>query len=285
MNRSQAQKRIKKLKEVIAYHRHLYHVLDTQEISDAALDSLKHELKGLEDEYPEFITKDSPTQRVGGVALEKYEKVKHKERMLSMEDVFSQEEFERWVDRLKKYSGRPKIDFYLMTKIDGLAVSLVYEDGILVQAATRGDGKIGEDVTQNVKTIESVPLKLRDPNQRETKQLIKEFKSSQTLLNQLETLSGRIEVRGEVYIPKKDFDKLNAQLKKKGEKTYANPRNLSAGSIRQLDPKIAAKRPLKFRAWHISDMGQKTQSEAMAALQMMGFKIAEGGQARRRNRP
>jgi DNA ligase (NAD+) len=279
VERSQAKKRINKLKEVIAYHRHLYHVLDTQEISDAALDSLKHELKGLEDEYPALVTKDSPTQRVGGFALEKYTKVKHRERMLSMEDVFSQDEFAKWVDRLKKESGKSKIDFYLMTKIDGLAVSLIYEDGVLVQAATRGDGKIGEDVTQNVKTIESIPLKLRTPNARETKQLVKEFKSSQGLLDQLEGLSGRIEVRGEVYIPKKDFDKLNAKLKKKGEKTYANPRNLSAGSIRQLDPKIAAKRPLKFRAWHVSEVGQKTQSEAMAALQMIGFKIAEGTQS------
>lgn len=279
MDRSQAEKRIEKLKEVIAYHRHLYHVLDTQEISDAALDSLKHELKELEGEYPDLITSDSPTQRVGGLALEKYQKVKHKDRMLSMEDVFSEEEFEKWVDRLKKHSGKSKIDFYLMTKIDGLAVSLIYENGVLVQAATRGDGKVGEDVTQNVKTIESVPLKLRNPNNREEKQLAKEFKSSQVLLNQLESLSGRTEVRGEIYIAKKDFDKLNAKLKKKGEKTYANPRNLSAGSIRQLDPKIAAKRPLKFRAWHVSDMGQKTQSEAMAMLQMIGFKTAEGVQA------
>lgn len=278
MTRSQAQKRINKLKEVIAYHRHLYHVLDTQEISDAALDSLKHELKELEDEFPGLITKDSPTQRVGGLALEKFSKVKHQERMLSMEDVFSQDEFEKWVGRLKKHSGRSKIDFYAMTKIDGLAISLIYEDGVLVQAATRGDGKIGEEVTQNVKTIESVPLKLRNPNAREVKQLTKEFKSSQTLLKHLETLKGRVEVRGEVYIPKKDFDKLNAQLKKKGEKTYANPRNLSAGSIRQLDPKIAAKRPLKFRAWHLSEIGQKSQSEGMSILQMIGFKIAEGAE-------
>ncbi len=279
MDRSQAKKRINKLKEVIAHHRHLYHVLDTQEISDAALDSLKHELKDLEDQYSDLITKDSPTQRVGGVALKKYQKVKHKERMLSMEDVFTEEEFEKWVERLKKHSGRSKLDFYLMTKIDGLAVSLIYEDGVLVQAATRGDGKVGEDVTQNVKTIESIPLKLRTPNGREAKQLAKEFKSSKALLEQLESLSGRIEVRGEVYIPKKDFDKLNAQLKKKGEKTYANPRNLSAGSIRQLDPKIAAQRPLKFRAWHLGNIGQKSQSEGVSILQMIGFKVVEGGEA------
>lgn len=279
MNKDQAQKRIAKLKEVIAYHRHLYHVLDTQEISDAALDSLKHELKQLEDDFPEFITADSPTQRVGGRALEKFEKVKHKERMLSMEDVFSPEEFEKWVERLKKYSGKSKMDFYLMTKIDGLAVSLIYEDGILIRAATRGDGFIGEDVTQNIKTIESIPLRLRNPNGREAKQLSREFKSSQALLDQLASLSGRVEVRGEVYIPKKEFDRLNAQLKRKGEKTYANPRNLSAGSIRQLDPAVTAQRPLQFRAWQLSDLGQKTQAESMSIMQIMGFKVAEGSEA------
>ncbi|HAL50202.1 MAG: ligase protein [Candidatus Uhrbacteria bacterium GW2011_GWD1_41_16] len=279
VTKDQAKKRIQKLKEVIAYHRYLYHVLDTQEISDAALDSLKHELKQLESEYPEFITPDSPTQRVGGVALEKFQKVKHKERMLSIEDVFSQPEFEQWVDRVKKYSGKKSVDFYYMTKIDGLAVSLIFENGFLIRAATRGDGRVGEDITLNAKTIESIPLTLRTPNEREIKQLKKEFATSPTLLTQLETLSGRIEVRGEIYIPKKDFDKLNASLKKKGEKTFANPRNLAAGSIRQLDPTITASRPLKFRAWHLADMGQKTQAEAMALLQMLGFKSAEGSQA------
>jgi DNA ligase (NAD+) len=279
MDKEKAKKRIKKLKEVISYHRYLYHVLDTQEISDSALDSLKHELKKLEDEFPEFVTPDSPTQRIGGEALSKFEKVKHKERMLSMEDVFSKEEFEKWVERLKKYSGKKSIDFYVMTKIDGLAVSLIYENGILVRAATRGDGFIGEDITQNAKTIESIPLSLRKPNEREIKQIRKEFSSSNKTIDILESLSGIIEVRGEIYITKKDFDRLNAQLRKKKEKTYANPRNLAAGSVRQLDSTITASRPLRFRSWHISDIGQKIHAESIAIMQMLGFKTSDGSQA------
>ncbi|MBU4314942.1 NAD-dependent DNA ligase LigA [Patescibacteria group bacterium] len=279
MTKEQAKKRIDKLKEVISYHRYLYHVLDTQEISDSALDSLKHELKLLEDDYPEFITQDSPTQRVGGEALEKFEKVKHKERMLSMEDVFSQEEFEKWVDRLKRYSGKKSPEFYVMTKIDGLAVSLIYENGLFIKAATRGDGYIGEDITLNAKTIESIPLKLRKPNEREIRQIKKEFSCAKDLIERLELLTGRIEVRGEIYITKHDFNRLNTSLKKKGEKEYANPRNLAAGSVRQLDPRITAKRPLKFRAWHIADIGQKTQAESMSVLQLLGFKASEGSQA------
>jgi DNA ligase (NAD+) len=279
MDKEKAKKRIKKLKEVISYHRYLYHVLDTQEISDSALDSLKHELKKLEDEFPEFVTPDSPTQRIGGEALSKFEKVKHKERMLSMEDVFSKEEFEKWVERLKKYSGKKSIDFYVMTKIDGLAVSLIYENGILVRAATRGDGFVGEDITQNAKTIESIPLSLRKPNEREIKQIRKEFSSSNKTIDILESLSGIIEVRGEIYITKKDFDRLNAQLRKKKEKTYANPRNLAAGSVRQLDSTVTASRPLRFRSWHISDICQKTHAESIAIMQMLGFKTSDGSQA------
>jgi len=157
MDKNEAKKRIEKLKEEINHHRYLYHVLDRQEISDAALDSLKHELYQLEQKYPQFITKDSPTQRVGGRPLAKFKKVKHQEPMLSIEDVFSFEEITNWQNRIKKLSPQSNFDYFAEIKMDGLAVSLIYNNGILQTAATRGDGKTGEEVTQNIKTIEAVP--------------------------------------------------------------------------------------------------------------------------------
>ncbi|MBT4856726.1 NAD-dependent DNA ligase LigA [Candidatus Uhrbacteria bacterium] len=252
MDKIEAEKRISKLKEVIEHHRYLYHVLDTQEISDGALDSLKHELFELEEAFPEFRTEDSPTQRVGGKPREQFAKITHRTRMFSMEDVFSLEELEAWLKRIEKVDQNSVNGFYTMTKVDGLAVSLTYKDGVLVQAATRGDGKIGEDVTQNVRTIESVPLRMR------------------------EELKGTVDVRGEIYITKDDFTKLNEQLEKAGEKQYANPRNLSAGSIRQLDPAMAAARPLRFIAWHLDDIGQTSQTESIARLKELGFPTVDG---------
>ncbi|MCR4312380.1 MAG: NAD-dependent DNA ligase LigA, partial [Candidatus Uhrbacteria bacterium] len=158
MTKFEAKERISKLRDVIEHHRYLYHVLDKQEISDAALDALKHELKQLEDEYPDLITSDSPTQRVGGVALAKFPKVTHTSPMLSIEDVFSFAEFLEWEKRIEKLLDGKSPGYYAMLKIDGLALSLVYEDGVLVRAATRGDGMVGEDVTANIKTIEAIPL-------------------------------------------------------------------------------------------------------------------------------
>ena len=197
MSKLEVKVRIHNLKEVIAEHRYNYHVLDKTTISDAALDSLKHELYKLEQEYPEFITPDSPTQRVGGKPLSKFEKVKHARPMLSMEDVFTRVEFESWIARIQKLSisatSSTSFTFFCMPKLDGLAVSLVYKDGLLVTAATRGDGRIGEDVTRNVRTIESVPLKLRG-------------------LRGLQGLQGKVEVRGEIYFPVKAFEKMNREL-------------------------------------------------------------------------
>ena len=152
--------RIEKLKSEISHHRYLYHVLDKPEISDAALDSLKHELYNLEQKYPEFITADSPTQRVGGKPLDKFKKVRHKTRMMSMEDVFSINELNDWEKRITRFLGHKPTEYFCELKMDGLAVSLIYKKGILVQAATRGDGTTGEDVTQNIKTIEAIPLRL-----------------------------------------------------------------------------------------------------------------------------
>jgi DNA ligase (NAD+) len=255
MTKEQAKQRIEKLKKVISHHRYLYHVLNRQEISDAALDSLKHELYQLEQNFPEFITPDSPTQRVAGGPLEGFIKVKHEVPMLSIEDVFSEKELLDWENYLKRL--QPSLypfEYFAELKIDGFAITLIYEAGILKCGATRGDGRVGEDVTQNLKTIESIPLKLRE---------------CQYLASSLK----RIEIRGEVYMAKKAFEKVNQERKKKGEPLYANPRNLAAGSIRQLDPKLAASRPLEFLAYDlVTDLGQKTHPEEHQILKALGFK-------------
>jgi len=258
MIRNEAKKRIEKLKKLISHHRYLYHVLDKQEISDEALDSLKHELYKLEQQFPEFITPDSPTQRVGGKPLEKFEKVEHGVPMLSIEDVFSEKELQGWEDYLKRLVLSAKLEYFCEYKIDGFAIALIYKNGVFSAGATRGNGKIGEDVTQNLKTIESLPLKIRD-----SKWLPQKAKE--------------VEIRGEVYMEKDDFEKFNKNLEKKGQKPYANPRNLAAGSIRQLDPKLAAARPLKFLAYDIvTDLGQKKHSEEHKILPTLGFKTDPG---------
>jgi len=251
MNREEAKERIEKLKKVINRHRYLYHVLDRQEISDAALDSLKKELFDLEQEYPEFITPDSPTQRVGGKPQEQFKKVRHSQPMLSFNDAFSQDDIKNWEERIKKLLSKEeikKLDYFTSYKIDGLAVSLTYKKGIFVKGATRGDGVIGEDVTQNLKTIESIPLRLE-----------KEIDC---------------EVRGEVYMKKKDFEELNKERIKKGETPYSNPRNIAAGSIRQLDPKVTSKRKLNFIAWQL--LNREKKQKEIEELRVLGFKPVEG---------
>ena len=161
MTKSEARLRVEKLRATIDKHRYEYHVLDRQTISDAALDSLKHELYKLEQEFPKLITPDSPTQRVGGKPLDKFVKIQHTRKMLSIEDVFSREEIEAWFDRIKKLAPDASFEFFCMPKLDGLAISLVYKNGMLETAATRGDGETGEDVTQNIRTIEAVPLRIQ----------------------------------------------------------------------------------------------------------------------------
>src|SRR3990167_226442 len=276
MNRQEAEKRIKKLREVIDHHRYLYHVLDTEEISEGALDSLKHELFQLETQYPDLVTVDSPTQRVGGEPLQKFQKVVHASPMLSMEDVFSFEELAAWLKRLEKIQ-EAKFDFYCMPKIDGLAISLIYENGVLKRAATRGNGAVGEDVTQNAKTIESIPLVLRVPTEKDIQMLKTSFSLSQKIVDRLLHPIGVVEIRGEVFMPKKAFEELNREREKKGQELFANPRNVSAGSMRQLDPKITAARPLSFIAWSLqTDLGQKTQEVGMELLRLFGFKLSPG---------
>ena len=277
MNKFEAKQRIEKLRQTIDEYRYQYHVLDKLEISDAALDSLKHELYRLEQEFPEFITPDSPTQRVGGKPLPKFEKVTHKRPMLSMEDVFTQEEFEAWIERLQKVGGKKVEEFFCMPKLDGLAVSLVYKDGLLVTAATRGDGKIGEDVTQNIKTIDSIPLRLRIlttpiPSLREPEG----SSEPRTALKRREIgLPEYVEVRGEIYFPVKAFEKMNRELKAQGLEMFANPRNTAAGSIRQLDSSITASRGLAFVAWNLDgDFGQLTMEEEWEILENIGFRPA-----------
>ena len=276
MNRDEAKQRIKKLREEINHHRYLYHVLDTQEISDAALDSLKHELYDLEQKFPDLITPDSPTQRVSGKPLDKFKKVRHSVRMLSLEDIFSFEELEAWQTRIKKLiTAKP--DYFAEMKTDGLAISLTYEDGVLSTGATRGDGVTGEDVTQNIKTIEAIPLKLHQPSEKELNKFYKNFNKSfdkKKLEKFLKDFEGRFEVRGEAYMQKRVFEKLNKAQKKKGEPEFANPRNAAAGSIRQLDPQIAQERELDFFGYNIiTDIGQATHEQSHELMKLLGIKI------------
>jgi DNA ligase (NAD+) len=276
MTKSEVRERIEKLKREVERHRYLYHVLDRVEISDAALDSLKHELYQLEQQYPEFITNDSPTQRVGGEPLPEFKKIRHLEPMLSMEDVFSFEEIGDWHKRNKKLIPSLNEDFYAEIKMDGLAVSLVYENGIFVNGSTRGDGQIGEDVTKNLRTIESIPLVLRVPSEKEVVDFIKsspgtnEKKFRDLILNH----RGRIEIRGEAFMRKKVFNELNLSAKKRGEALFANPRNAAAGAIRQLDSKITASRRLSFYGYALTtDFGEATHEGSHEIIKMLGAPV------------
>ncbi len=268
MEKGEAKKRIDSLKKTINHYRYLYHVLDRQEISDSALDSLKHELYRLEQQFPEFITADSPTQRVAGVPQKQFKKIEHEIPMLSLEDIFSEEELQDWEDYLKRLEPSSRFEYFVELKIDGFAISLVYENGLLKTGSTRGDGKTGEDVTQNLKTIESIPLKLE----------LKDVKDRNKEKNlNLAINKAKFEVRGEVFMEKNAFNKLNKELADKGEKTYSNPRNLAAGSIRQLDSKLTASRPLKFLAYDIvSDTKNIKHSEKHQILASLGFKTDKG---------
>ncbi len=286
MNKFKIEQRIKRLKKEINYHRYLYHVLDKQEISDAALDSLKHELFLLEQKYPEFLTFDSPSQRVGGKPLEKFKKVCHRFPMLSLGDVFNQEELKNWEERIQKLAPGQKLKYFAELKIDGFAVSLIYKDGIFFCGSTRGDGRIGEDVTQNLKTIESIPLKLSihsmpfETLRKGKKDKVSNLKAlDKKIRKNLEKIikKGTLEIRGEVYMAKKVFEKINQKRLEKSEPVYANPRNIAAGSIRQLDSKITDSRDLEFLAYDlITDIGQKSHSEEHKILPALGFKTDQG---------
>ncbi len=277
MTKTEARQRIDQLKIAIDHHRYLYHVLDRQEISEAALDSLKHELFLLEQKFPELITSDSPTQRVGGKPLAKFSKVRHRSRMLSMEDIFSFEELEDWLTRIQKLTPRRIEEFYCEMKMDGLAMSLVYEDSLLVSGATRGDGMVGEDILQNLKTIEAIPLRLHVPEEKEVDAFIERHRAEldvKKFRHVIGSLAGRIEVRGEVFMTKPMFEALNRAQENAGLPPFANPRNAAAGAVRQLDPEITRSRRLDFFGYAlIVDAGLTTHAQAHQFLQLIGVKV------------
>lgn len=262
ITKKQAKERIEKLRAEIDKIRYHYHVLDELIVPEGVKDSLQHELFELEEQFPELITPDSPTQRVGGKPLEKFGKVDHKPPMLSLNDAFDFEELKKWEERMQKIVPDEKFDYFTELKIDGFAISLVYENGIFVEGSTRGDGFTGENVTANLKTIESIPLRLEISNYQFP------------ITNEL--LKGRIEVRGEVYLSKREFERINKEQEKKGLPKYANPRNLAAGSIRQLEPRLAASRKLDTYIYELTtDLGQKTHEEEHKILAELGFKASK----------
>jgi DNA ligase (NAD+) len=261
MTRSEAKTRAEKLRHEIDRYRYAYHVEGRSLIPDSALDSLKKELADIEEEFPDLVTPDSPTQRVEGKPLAQFRKVRHEQPMRSLNDAFSEEDMLAWRERLENFlktaieTGRTDA-YYCEPKIDGLSVELVYENGVFVSGSTRGDGETGEDVTQNLRTVESIPLRLRDPEK-------------------YGSAARRLVVRGEVFMTKKEFAAMNRAQEKKGLKPYANPRNVAAGSVRQLDSKVTAERKLdSFQYEIVTDLGQKTHEEEHDMLKALGFKTS-----------
>ncbi|MBU1039447.1 NAD-dependent DNA ligase LigA [Patescibacteria group bacterium] len=253
MNKAAAKIRINKLRQVINHYRYQYHVLDKLEISEAALDSLKHELVKLENYYPDLITSDSPSQRVAGGILPGFVKVKHSQPILSIEDAFNLEEIKAWQERNEKILKIEITEYYGELKMDGLAIVLTYVKGLLISAVTRGDGRIGENVTANVRTIEGVPLRLET-----TKDLV---------------WPERLDIRGEVVISLKELARINKMQQVKGLPLFVNPRNLAAGTMRQLQSEVAASRKMDFYAFEIlSDLGQAKHSQVHDWLKLYGFK-------------
>ncbi len=250
--------RAARLRAVIHYHAHRYYTLDAPEISDAEYDALIHALRAIEAEYPELITPDSPTQRVGGEPIPGFAEVRHPYPMTSLTDAFAREEVEAWVERARRLlPEHTALAFVAEPKIDGLAVALIYARGLLVRGATRGDGVVGEDITANVRTIRNIPLRIP---------VAPDGPAAPPL----------IEVRGEIYMPRDLFRALNAQREAAGEAPFANPRNAAAGSVRQLDPRITAARPLRLFAYavgHLEDQSLASQWGALDYLRALGFAV------------
>ena len=248
--------RADELRRQLEYHNHRYYVLDDPEVSDSDYDALLNELRDIEAEHPELRTPDSPTQRVGAEPLDKFTEVRHLQPMLSLANARNEEELAAWVVRSERYLGRQGVEmgdvlFVTEPKIDGLAISLVYENGVLVRGATRGNGEVGEDVTQNLRTIGAIPLRIEDA-------------------------PALLEVRGEIYMPLAAFAKLNEQRAEAGEPTFANPRNSAAGSIRQLDPQLAASRPLSMWCYSVGELeglSFETHHESLEWLRAHGFRV------------
>ena len=245
--------RLEELKAVIRKHDYAYYVLDNPTVLDSEYDALMRELRELEARHPDWVTLDSPTQRVGGMAAKGFETIRHQTPLLSLGNAFSAGDLRAFDQRVRQLLGEEKPEYVLEPKVDGLAISLLYEDGVLVQAATRGDGETGENVTNNVRTIRSIPLQLA-----------------------IDSPPTRLDVRGEIYMPKKSFARLNAARATAGEALFANPRNAAAGSLRQLDPQVTAGRELGFLAYAVGDSRFKTHSEALATLRQWGFPVYQG---------
>lgn len=250
--------KMRQLIQVLAQHNHAYYVMDQPTISDSEYDQLFHQLKALEAEHPELVQADTPTNKVGGTPLTKFQSVLHAVPMLSLGNAFNQDDLFAFARRIQERIPHQAVQYDVELKLDGLAVSLLYQDGILVRGVTRGDGETGEDITQNIKTIRNLPKVLHHS------------------ASQVPTL---LEVRGEVVMPKLGFEKLNATKEANGEKIFANPRNAAAGSLRQLDPEIAGTRPLAFYAYGIAQCEPshqfKTMSDSLHWLTRLGFEIAE----------
>jgi len=245
---AKAADRARELRSLVEHHNRLYYAEDRPEITDAEYDRLFRELESLEAQYPELRTSDSPTQRVGGAPLAQFAEVRHRTPMLSINNAFEAEEVLAFDRRAREVLGVETIDYAADPKFDGLAISLVYRDGIFAQGATRGDGATGEDVTPNLRTVRSIPLRVRS--------------------------LGELEVRGEVLMYREEFAALNERQRKAGEKEYVNPRNAAAGAVRQLDSRITAARPLRFFAYAVSSPGPwRTQSEALDHLRQLGFPV------------
>ena len=255
---SSVEVQIAQLRELIEQHNYQYYVMDNPSVSDAVYDQLFRELSALEQQHPELLTQDSPTQRVGGQALEQFTSVKHELAMLSLDNAMNKDELGAFYQRLCERSQQQQVTLACEPKLDGLAVSLIYHKGSLVQAATRGDGTTGENITANVRTIDNVPLKLRTSDGLQPPE--------------------RIEIRGEVYMPKPGFERLNQLALEKGDKPFANPRNAAAGSLRQLDPKVTATRPLEFCAYSLGVVSDDwpladSHSDTLKQFQLLGIKI------------
>ena len=243
ITKTDASKQIKSLREQVNYHNYRYYVLDDPEVPDAEYDRLFRELQALEQQYPDLVTADSPTQRVGAQPLAEFSKVKHVIPMLSLSNVFEDQELAEFHRRVTERLDVDNVSYTAEPKLDGLAISILYEDGVMKRAATRGDGETGEDVTHNVRTIDTVPLRLQGKGYPK-----------------------RLEVRGEVFMPLAGFDAMNARQRELGEKTFANPRNAAAGSLRQLDPRIAAQRPLEIFFYALGEVSSNTLPESHYAL-------------------
>lgn len=255
MNQDQARKRIEVLSQELHEHAHRYYVLDRPTISDAEYDRLFRELQQLEQQFPQLVTQDSPTRRVGGAPLPEFAQIQHAIPMLSLGNALSEEEIREFDAQIHRFlESTDPVEYTAELKFDGVATSLVYEHGVFVRGATRGDGTTGEDVTQNLRTVRSVPLKLRGSS------------------------PSTIEIRGEVLFAKADFERLNEERARVGEEPFANPRNAAAGSLRQLDSAVTAKRPLSFFAYAVASVGEaqlpKSHAESLAVCQKLGFQTS-----------